>query len=165
MKSNTQGKIDASKTGYFHRMRWVFWGWAICLSIFTFFGPMLTESTGRLSMACDYAISGYEMVAYTPILATFVITAPILTAMLHTAEISFKMKYRMYHVLGLLLGLAFAGCLFFTLMELLNEENRIAMYSGGAYIVFVANFLNLSLGMIPTIWMIEDEENYDDEYI
>ena len=159
MNIKTYFTDDNSKHSFFQRNRYFFWVISICLSVLTFFIPLLTESHDRLSMAYDMAITGYEMVFYRPVLTAFIITVPILTAMLHTADLPLEKKLRRYYGMGILFEVVFFACILLTWLELYHAEHRIAMFSGGTYIVLVANFLNLSMGVFPTIWMMEEEDD------
>lgn len=141
------------------RLAGVFWTSALFISFLTFFSPILTESMERYSMVGETAVKGYEMVAYTPILSVFVITAPILNTVLHNAELLAKKKILLYFAVATAYVIAFGMCLILTAVRILNTENHIVMFSGGAYMVFILNLLHLSLGAIPTIWMMAGEDN------
>lgn len=144
---------------FIKRMYGIFWTSALFISFLTFFSPILTESMQRYSMAGETAVKGYEMVAYTPILSVFVITAPILNAMLHNTEFPTKKKILLYFAVATGYVIAFGMCLILTAVRILNTENHIVMFSGGAYMTFILNLLHLSLGAIPTMWMMAGEDD------
>lgn len=163
MKSSSQIREERPLQIYFYRMRGVFWVSSILISAFTFFAPLLTESSERYSMTGEIAVSGYEMVTYTPLLATFVITAPVLTAMLHSAELPDKKKMIMYVAWMIFYELLFCASLILTAIDLLNVEHHLVRVSAGSYLVLAANFLGISLGALPTLWVLiaaEEEDEY-----
>lgn len=159
MKYITNQNDDNPQKVFIKRMHGIFWTSALFISFLTFFSPILTESMERYSMAGETAVKGYEMVAYAPILSVLVITAPILNAMLHNAELPAKKKALMYFALATGYVIAFGTCLILTAVRILNTENHIVMFSGGAYMVFILNLLHLSLGALPTMWMMGEEDH------
>lgn len=158
MKIKTHYFNTNPKDTLFKRLRCIFWTSSLFVSFFTFFAPMLNRSSARYAMVDVEAVNGYELIACTPVLALFVISAPILYAILHTAELPEKKKILMYYALGILYILALGACLILNAIEILTVENCLVRFAGGAYFVAIANFVSLSVGVIPTIWMIEDEE-------
>ena len=163
MKDITKVKGENPQKTFSKRMRGVFWTSSLFVSFVTFFAPILTESSERYSMAGEMAVKGYEMVAYTPLLSTFVITAPILNAMLHTTELPGKKKIFLYYALGIVYGITFGASLILTAVRILNTENHIVTFSGGVYLVVTLYLLSLSVGALPTMWMMDDDEDEDDE--
>jgi len=137
----------------------VVWTSSLFISFLTFFSPILTESMERYSMAGETAVKGYEMVAYTPILSVFVITAPVLNAMLHNTELPAKKKLLLYFTLAAGYTIAFCACLILTAVRILNAENHFVMLSGGAYMILIFYWLHLSIGVLPTIWMVACEDD------
>ena len=87
MKINTHYFDTNPKETLFKRLRCIFWTSSLFVSFFTFFAPMLNRSGARYAMVDVEAVNGYELIAGTPVLALFVISAPILYAILHTAEL------------------------------------------------------------------------------
>ena len=161
MKVTTYFTDEYPKTSFFKRMSGVFWTSSIFVSFFTFFAPLLNKSGARYSMVDIEAVKGYELIANTPLLTLFVIAAPILYAILHTAELPEKKKILLYYVLAIVYMLALGACLILNGMEIMTTYNCLVRIAGGTYCVLIANLLSLSIGVIPVIWMMEGEE--DDE--
>lgn len=136
------------------RMKGIIWSSSLFVCFFTCFAPVFMQSSARYEMVDVTIVKGYQLLSYAPLLAIFIIIAPVCNALLHLSYLSTRKKDVLYAVLAVLYMFAFFGSLILSDVDILLNQDCLVVLSKGAFLIPLGYYLSLGIGILPTIFTI-----------